>query len=157
MKTINRIISGGQTGADRSGLDWAIAHNIPHGGFCPKGRLAEDGVIPPQYRLIQTPSAEYQERTEANVKGSDATLIFIESHAGNGSRLTAHYCEQFNKPFMYVDPWTTVLSVKEFLEQHKPGVLNIAGSKASTAPTIYARVQEVLTAVFGPSPAEGAQ
>lgn len=46
---ITKIISGGQTGADRGGLDVAIRHGIPHGGWCPKGRKAEDGVIPDKY------------------------------------------------------------------------------------------------------------
>ena len=52
-----KIVSGGQTGADRAALDWAIAHQIPYGGWCPKGRLAEDGIIAPCYNLIETPSS----------------------------------------------------------------------------------------------------
>ena len=58
------IISGGQTGADRAALDWAIAHNIPHAGWCPQGRLALDGPLSPKYLLRETPSALYPQRTE---------------------------------------------------------------------------------------------
>lgn len=60
---IERVISGGQTGADRGGLDAAIDLGLPHGGFCPKGRRAEDGVIPGRYQLEETESADYTERT----------------------------------------------------------------------------------------------
>ena len=51
---IRKIISGGQTGADRAALDWTIKDDIPHGGWCPAGRRAEDGVIPERYRLQET-------------------------------------------------------------------------------------------------------
>jgi hypothetical protein len=73
---IEKIVSGGQTGADRMGLDWAIWHDIPHGGWCPKLRKAEDGKIPPQYQLTETPKSDYVQRTEWNVRDSEGTLIF---------------------------------------------------------------------------------
>jgi hypothetical protein len=76
MHSILRIISGGQTGADRAGLDWAIAHGIPHGGYCPKGRLAEDGPIAAQYALSELGSKSYPVPTERNVMESDGTVIF---------------------------------------------------------------------------------
>jgi hypothetical protein len=68
---ITKLLSGAQTGADRAALDWAIFHDIPHGGWCPKGRKVEDGKIPPQYQLAETPSASYLQRTERNVRDSD--------------------------------------------------------------------------------------
>jgi hypothetical protein len=73
-RLIVMILSGAQTGADRAGLDWAILHDIPHGGWCPKGRKAEDGVIPPHYRTNETPSASYLQRTEWNVRDSNGNL-----------------------------------------------------------------------------------
>lgn len=76
MNAVARIISGGQTGADRAALDFAIAHDIPHGGWCPSGRLAEDGRIPSRYQLRETPSPDYAQRTEWNVRDSDGTVIF---------------------------------------------------------------------------------
>ncbi|MEX0610513.1 MAG: putative molybdenum carrier protein, partial [Pirellulales bacterium] len=69
------IISGGQTGADRAALDFALEHEIAHGGWCPRGRLAEDGPIAPRYNLQETPSRKYSQRTEWNVRDSDATVI----------------------------------------------------------------------------------
>ena len=85
-----KIISGGQTGADRAALDWAMANNIPHGGWCPLGRLAEDGKIDAQYNLLETPKADYLQRTEWNVRDSDATVIIsLAPQLTGGSLATA--------------------------------------------------------------------
>ena len=73
---LERIVSGGQTGADRAALDIAIRHGITHGGWCPKGRRAEDGPISCQYALTETPSEQYIQRTEWNVRDSDGTVVF---------------------------------------------------------------------------------
>jgi hypothetical protein len=70
------IVSGGQSGADRAALDWALEHSVECGGWCPKGRKAEDGPIDPKYPLKETPSASYLQRTERNVRDSDATVLF---------------------------------------------------------------------------------
>lgn len=146
------ICSGGQTGADRGALDWATQHGVKHGGYCPRGRLAEDGIIPPQYQLIETHSSRYPRRTEANVKASDATLIFIESKMGRGSCLTQKLCIKHNKPHLVVSDSTPIQTVREFLNTYKPRVLNVAGCRASAAPTIHARVKQVLSAVFENQP-----
>jgi hypothetical protein len=76
MNSIPKIVSGGQTGADRAALDWALAHGVPCGGWCPKGRKAEDGPIDLKYSLKETPSESYIQRTEWNVRDSDATILF---------------------------------------------------------------------------------
>jgi len=73
---IEKIVSGGQTGADRAALDWAIEHGIPHGGWCPKGRRAEDGPIDGRYQLQETPTANYVERTKSNARDTDGTVVF---------------------------------------------------------------------------------
>jgi len=73
---LDKIISGGQTGADRAGLDAAMELNIPIGGWCPKGRKAEDGPIADKYPLQETTSGDYRVRTEKNVKDSEGTIIF---------------------------------------------------------------------------------
>jgi len=90
---IRRVVLGGQTGADRVGLDWAIWHDIPHGGWCPRGRKAEDGVIPPRYQLSETPSASYLQRTEWNVRDSDGTVIFtMTAKLAGGSKRRGRSC-----------------------------------------------------------------
>jgi hypothetical protein len=84
---IKKIISGGQTGADRAALDFAIYHDIRHGGWCPKGRLAEDGMIERRYELQETSSKSYPQRTEKNVRDSDGTAIFAQKLTGGSKKL----------------------------------------------------------------------
>ena len=92
MKSNPKIVSGGQTGADQAGPDWALAHNVGCGGWCPKGRKAEDGPINPEYPLKETPSDSHIQRTEWNVRDSDATILFsIEPTLTGGSLLTMEF------------------------------------------------------------------
>ena len=74
---IKKIISGGQTGADRAALDVAIKLGIRHGGWIPKGRKTEDGPLSDKYQLQEMPTASYPARTEQNVIDSDGTLIIF--------------------------------------------------------------------------------
>jgi Circularly permutated YpsA SLOG family len=102
MKPI-KIVSGGQTGADRAALDWAMAHNVPCGGWCPKRRKAEDGPIDPKYPLKETPSASYLQRTEWNVRDSDATVLFsIEPALTGGSLKTVDFARKHKKPNLHL-------------------------------------------------------
>src|SRR5437867_10686295 len=100
---IERIISGGQTGADRAALDFAIARGIPHGGWCPQGRLAEDGIIPGCYKLTETPSPDPVQRTEWNVRDSDGSVIFsIGPRLAGGSKKTADFARRHKKPCLHL-------------------------------------------------------
>ena len=101
--SIIKIVSGGQTGADRGGLDAATYCNIPHGGWCPKGRKAEDGKIPARYLLAETMSADYLKRTERNVVDSDATVVFTLGPPSGGSLRTIDFCLEHHKPFLHLD------------------------------------------------------
>ena len=69
---LGKVISGGQTGVDRAGLDAAMAAGIPVGGYCPKGRRAEDGRILERYPLTELKLEDYRERTAMNIMESDA-------------------------------------------------------------------------------------
>ncbi len=100
---IGKIISGGQTGADRAGLDAAIELQVPHGGWCPRGRLAEDGTIPSHYRLRPTRTADYAERTRQNVLAADATLIFTYGPARGGSAVTIGFAVRHHRPWLHLD------------------------------------------------------
>ena len=73
-----KIVSGGQTGVDRAALEWATANGVTHGGWCPKGRKAEDGMIPPEFKLNETFSEDTSIRTRRNVEDSDGTVIFSQ-------------------------------------------------------------------------------
>jgi len=149
---IQRIISGGQTGVDRAALDAALALGIRCGGWCPRGRRAEDGRIPDRYPLTETPSADYQERTRENVLAGDATLILTRGPLRGGSALTARFARELDRPFRVVDlalePEPRLLT--RWLGDLRVEVLNIAGPRESGVPGIYADsyafVRELLAA-----------
>jgi hypothetical protein len=150
-----RIISGGQTGVDRAGLDAAIKLGIPHGGWCPKGRKAEDGVIPAKYKLSEGPSPNYPWRTEANVIEADATLVYChDSQASRGTALTVKYCSRHGRPC--IDVLTTLalfdfpdLAYQEIAEQLVGfSTLNVAGPRESTNPGIYEAARERFEKIF---------
>ena len=144
---VKKIISGGQTGADRAGLDYAINNWLDHGGWCPKNRRAEDGAIDPRYQLQETEDDDYNERTELNVKGSDATVIFTKAKLGAGSNLTKRLAEGHGKPWLIVkiqNPKTAANLLRRFLERHSPEVLNVAGTRESHCPEIYKFTYNVL-------------
>ena len=144
---LEKIVSGGQTGADRAALDFAIKNSIPHGGWCPRGRLAEDGRIDARYGLRETKTADYGERTEKNVLDSDGTAIFsLDDRLRGGSRDTALLAESHQKPWIHVHLAHKRPSVRllHFLEKHGIRVLNVAGPRASKEPGIEGFVESVL-------------
>jgi hypothetical protein len=156
LGTLQKIISGGQTGADRAALDFAIDHDIPHGGWCPKGRKSEDGPLEPKYRLTETPSVSYPQRTEWNVRDSDGSVIFsIAPILTGGSKKTFDFAIKHNKPWLHLHkggaaPEITLLN---FIREHKVATLNVAGPRASKEPELGGFVKSVLEATFfaGPS------
>jgi putative molybdenum carrier protein len=131
------IVSGGQTGVDRECLAWAIRHGIQHGGWCPKGRLAEDGEIPARYRLRETPSTRSTQRTEWNVTDSDATVIFSQSATlCGGSLKTWEACKKFHKAVLHLCAETLTVAesailLRKFVRQHSVRRLNAAGPRKS--------------------------
>ena len=150
---IEKIVSGGQTGADRAGLDAAIACGIPHGGWCPKGRKAEDGPIPDEYQLTETTSASYLVRTERNVKESCGTVIFTMGPLTGGSLRTADFAKKHGKPWLHFQlskKDATAEKLREFAAEHSIKVLNVAGSRASKEPQIYRRAMLCLTVAWCP-------
>ena len=150
-----RILSGGQTGVDRAALAWAIRRGLPYEGWCPKGRLAEDGRIPRRYRLRETPSRTYAQRTKWNVRDSDVTVIFsYSSRLSGGSRQTLEECRKFRKPVLHVaQEIFTILEgatlLRQFLRHHRARRLNVAGPRKSEEPGSGRFVQSVLDETFG--------
>lgn len=144
------LVSGGQTGADRAGLDWAIAQDIRHGGWCPRGRKTEDGVLPDCYQLKETPASGYLQRTEWNVRDSDATLIFtLDDGLDGGSKRTAAFADRLGKPWLHVRPGVHPKYVARFLVRHGVKTLNVAGKRESSAPGIGELVRLVLSQAVG--------
>jgi hypothetical protein len=150
---LTTIVSGGQTGADRAALDWAITKGIPHGGWCPRGRRAEDGKIPDRYHLHPSQGTQYAQRTEWNVRDSDGTVVFtIESHLHGGSKRAVEFAREYRKPWLHLSRTMPVEDcaerLRDFVVDHKIAVLNVAGSRASVEPDIGEFVQDVLTAFW---------
>jgi Circularly permutated YpsA SLOG family len=139
MSKIEKIISGGQTGVDRAGLDVAIALHIPHGGWCPKGRKAENGTLPTVYQLTETPTAEYKQRTEWNVRDSDGTLILTQGEPTGGTALTIKLAGAYARPCLVIDLNASPApkTVSAWLAANHIMVLNIAGPRESGCPGIH--------------------
>jgi len=143
------IISGGQTGVDRAALDFAIAHGIPHGGWCSLGRRAEDGVLDARYELCETETTNYRQRTRRNVEDSDATLILNVGELADGSLTMRQFAERASKPVHVValDPdglAEEFARVREWLAAHAVTVLNVAGPRESKHPGVYRKALEFL-------------
>jgi hypothetical protein len=150
---IEKIVSGGQTGVDRAALDWAIERGIPHGGFCPRGRRAEDGPIDRRYQLTETPDEPYEQRTEWNVRDSDGTVIFSLAPAlGGGSRLTADLARRHGKPCLHLSAQAAGREagprLRQWVAAHGIRVLNVAGPRASSEPGAGAFARAVLEDAF---------
>ena len=158
---IRKIVSGGQTGVDRAALDAALAAGAPIGGWCPRGRRAEDGPIPERYPLTETPRRDYAERTAWNVRDSDATLVLVSGKGGNmgggksgggtaskGTALTIALTEKLGRPCLAVTPETDPAALRSWLARHGVAVLNVAGPRESEAPGIYDRARALLDALL---------
>lgn len=145
-----RIVSGGQTGVDRAALDVALSLGLPCGGWCPQGRLAEDGVIPESYPLVETPCADYAQRTHWNVRDADGTLILVGGPFGGGTAYTLETARNLGKPHLIVDLDQNPLpqAVHTWLHLSRIQTLNTAGPRESQSSGIYALSARFLQTVF---------
>lgn len=152
MLSLQKIVSGGQSGADRAALDWAIAHGIAHEGWCPAERRAEDGPIDQGYLLRETPARGYKTRTTWNVRDSDATVIFsIGEDLTGGSRATWDIARRLGKPVIHISRRVTVDAgkwLRQFVDENFVAILNVAGPRASGEPEIADFVKQVLGDAF---------
>ena len=147
---LNKIVSGGQSGVDRAALDVALELGLPCGGWCPKGRLAEDGKIAAHYPLQETTSSKYQVRTDWHVRDSDATLILNLGRLEGGTALTETLADSYRSPCMVVDLESDqdVERVLCWLEGNRVSILNIAGPRGSKRPDVYRRAFDFLHRLF---------
>ena len=149
---IRKIISGGQTGVDRAALDAAIKLGIAHGGWIPKGRLAEDGSLPMTYNLQETDGSDYAERTAKNIHEADGTLIVSRGALSGGSALTRQLAIQRERPWLHIDlddhtAFRAAVAISKWLSENRIEVLNVAGPRASKDPQIYAKTRNLLKSV----------
>jgi hypothetical protein len=166
------IISGGQTGVDRGALDAALEAGIAHGGFCPLGRRAEDGVIPSRYALTEASTEAYPARTAMNVRRGHGTLLLVHGTVGlshsAGTKLTLEMCRRQKKAWHAADPrrpdhadrvarWIEELAGAlevpdgwlEGLDRERKLVVNVAGPRESRAPGIHDETVDFLRMVLG--------
>lgn len=151
---LEKIISGGQTGADRGALDAAISCGFAYGGAIPAGRKCEDGPLPQHYRMDELASEHYRERTEKNVRDSDGTLIVSLGALSGGSALTEKIADQFKKPCLHID--LTLLNMDQAVETagiwltgQRIGILNVAGPRGSSDPDIYRLTRQLVVHLIG--------
>ena len=152
MKTPELMLSGGQTGVDRTALDCAMSLGIAHGGWCPRGRTAHDGPLPQQYQLQETEASGYSQRTRMNVRDADATLIIHLGPLTGGTLLTQRFVEELNKPTFSVDlgqDWPAQVSLfHAWWTRLDLRYLNVAGPSEERTPGIYAQTMEFLRHIF---------
>lgn len=155
---IERIVSGGQTGADRAAFDAAIEAGLPYGGWVPKGRLDERGAIPDRYaNLREADSAEPAVRTRCNVRDADATLVVTHGPAQGGTHTTIEAAAELGRPLLHVDLAQCDLDeasrrVRGWLDREVVRTLNVAGPRASEDEAIYDAVASLLRAILADAP-----
>ena len=153
MLRLERIVSGGQTGADQAALDIAMELGIPHGGWVPKGRKTESGPLPARYVVKEMPTDSYPKRTERNVMDSDGTLIISHGELSEGSEYTRMMAAKHGKPWIHIDAdkhsiEAAVERIRTWISGNDIETLNVAGPPASKDPYIYAATKTILEAVL---------
>lgn len=150
---IRKIISGGQTGADLAALDVAVKLGIPHGGWIPKGRITEAGILDDKYKLKEMETSNYNKRTEQNIVDSDGTLIISHGKLTGGSDFTREMALFHNRPWLHIDlnktnSFQAAGKIKSWITENDIKVLNVAGPRASKDSLIYQATADILETVF---------
>jgi len=147
---LQAIVTGGQTGVDRAALRAARALGLRCGGWCPKGRRAEDGQIPAEFCLAETESSDYSLRTQLNVRDSDATLVIARGVLDAGTQLTVEFARSQAKPFLIANIALehSCAQVANWLSRTPIQTLNIAGPRESQAPDIGRLADDWLRVLF---------
>lgn len=143
---IERVISGGQTGVDRAALDVSLELGVPCGGWCPRGRRAEDGRIPERFPLKECTSRNYSVRTRLNVIESDGTLILSRGALTGGTALTESIAREAGKPWLVIDLTADfdARPVEEWIAENRIRTLNVAGPRESQQAGIFEQARDCL-------------
>jgi hypothetical protein len=157
-----KLLSGGQSGVDRAALDVAIARGLAYGGWCPRGGWAEDFSDPPGLlaaypHLRETPSRDPAQRTDWNVRDSDAVLIVVDDMglaASRGTQLAQDKAAAYDKPCFVANlaDADVVAKAREWLDRVNPDTLGIGGPRESEAPGIYEKTKLFLRRLFAIEP-----
>ena len=149
---LKKIISGGKTGADRAALDVALKLGIPHGGWIPKDRMAEDGPLPNVYRLKETPTDSYDACSEKNTQEANGTLIIARGKLTDGTNYARRMTLKHKKQLLGIDlnlinHYDAASLVASWIRMQNVKVLYVAGPRASEDRQIYQDVVIILEQV----------
>ncbi len=150
VRCLPKIFSGGQTGVDRAALDAALAQGLICGGWCPQGRMAEDGCLSESYPLRETPLPLYSQRTRWNVRDADLSLVLSAGSIQGGTAYTLRVARALNKGYRVLDLRQPIApnQVARWLRRVCPRVLNIAGPRESQCLGIYLQAYDYLSVLF---------
>lgn len=148
-----KVISGAQTGVDRAALDAALESGVEVGGWCPEGRIAEDGIIPEKYPVRELPNSGYRQRTKRNVIDSDGTVIIYFGYPSGGTEQTIFFCIKERKPYVLIDAEELTIErasriIETFVSQNTITVLNVAGPRAGGESRAYEYAKKVILSVL---------
>jgi hypothetical protein len=150
---IAKVVSGGETGADRAAVDFAISHDLAYGGWVPRDGWAEDLRDPPGLlalydHFVPTQSADPGVRTTLNVRDSTATVVFSPPIAASpGVTQTLQMANVLKRPIIVIDPSSidADASLHDFFERlDREATLNVAGPRESEVPSLYRAVTDLL-------------
>ena len=150
---IEKIISGGQTGASRAALDAAMKLGIAHGGWVLNGKMTEDGPLPEKYNLKEMPDQNHSEKTKKNIKEACGTLILSHGKYSEQFGFVKKMSQRLGKPVLDVDLHTTVAFnaatlINDWIVDNDIRVLNVTGPRDEQDPKIYQATLDIIQAVF---------
>lgn len=147
---IEKVVSGGQTGADRAALDVAMELGIACGGWCPAGRQADDGIIPARYPLQETADMDHTVRTESNVRDSDGTLVFHRGPLQGGTAYAVLMARHLGRPVLAIDldEPCSAADVAAWIERSRMRVIHIGGQREASSPGIYAAARQCIAEIL---------
>lgn len=152
-----KIISGGQTGIDRLGLEVGKELGLETGGTTTPGYYTENGrdeslkdfgvtEISPELQAGRKGREFYLPRTEQNVLNSDGTVYFSTDEDSAGRIATQRFAKQHNKPFL-LNPTSQELA--QWLVDNNIGTLNVAGNRGSkVSPEFDSQVRDTIRNAF---------